>query len=317
MILKLAWRFWSWVMAGYWIWHFDGQAVLLITWFWRLKYADWGSSFAMAGHWFFHFEDPWEAVLLMRGFWRPTYTHWWNSLATAWLESAAWISILFADLDAGVLNCLFWSWACCLGSFSTNSHYCFWTWMMGQWNWLFLAKLLWSWHDSRDIHIQGQWHCSRRQLWMELVACELVCLRTWILGQSSWYLPLWSHNLDLLWKTEFCCLWEQPCHSMVSQRQFCMGLVAGKLVSCLDLDFEVLDLLLWSCASRPGLILGETSSWILDLDAWAMDFSSWSPLTCCSGHDMFLKFHVHALTDQSCDGMVSRLRFCMGLVPVN
>ena len=27
------------------------------------------------------------------------------------------------------------------------------------------------------------------------------------------------------------------------------------------------------------------------------------PLTRCSGHDMMLKFHVHALTDRSCDGV--------------
>ena len=287
MILKLAWRFWSWVMAGYWIWHFDGQAVLLITWFWRLKYADWGSSFAMAGHWFFHFEDPWEAVLLMRGFWRPTYTHWWNSLATAWLESAAWISILFADLDAGVLNCLFWSWACCLGSFSTNSHYCFWTWMMGQWNRLFLAKLLWSWHDSRDTHIQGQWHCSRRQPWMESVACRLLCLRSWILGQWSWYFQLWSHNPDLLLITWFGCLCQQSCHSMV--RQFWWNSLLANLCHA------------WICYSEATLKLGlqpRRDSWWNIILAWLglrMWFGGllnvvWHLLVCLSSEQFFLCF---------------------------
>ena len=181
---------------------------------------------------------------------------------------------------------------------------------MGQWNWLFLAKLLWLCHDSRDIRIQGQWHCSRRQPWMESVACRLLCLRSWILGQWSWYFQLWSHNPDLLLITWFGCLCQQSCHSMVSRRQFWWNWLLANLCHA------------WICYSEATLKLGlqpRCDSWwniIMDSRSGCLG----SGLVIFKRLDMlFWSWHDPevprtSINRQVLRWMVSRIRFCMGLV---
>ena len=90
---------------------------------------------------------------------------------------------------------------------------------------------------------------------------------------------------------------------MVSGRWFCMELVAGRHVLFMDLDFWALDLLLWSWACGPGLMLGGTSVLILDLDNWASDLWLLKSL-----HKLFQSWHDSGGSRTHVDGTSFRWR---------
>ena len=98
-------------------------------------------------------------------------------------------------------------------------------------------------------------------------------------------------------------LWEQSCHSMVSGRWFCIELVAGRLLLFMDLVFGALDLLLWSWARGPSLMLVGTSVLILDLDNWASDLSLLKSL-----HKLFQSWHDSGGSRTHVDGTSFRWR---------